>query len=228
MIKLNLCTSIRVEQLSDLPKLLSMAFDEGSNYVEIRVDYLVQPDLSSLFDILKDNIDQCVLTYRSPLEGGAKKIDEKNRISLIKELASFESAYLDVELFALESNPDILSHLSSKTQLIASWHNFNSTPKTPNLFDILEKSLSHGGISKIISNAQDYSDNITILSLYEKAPKGKLIAFCMGCKGILSRVSAPLLGSPFTYSSLGDLSTASGQIPVNVMRRFYEIIEPNL
>jgi len=228
VIKLNLCTSIRAETLSDLPDLLSTAFDEGSTYVEIRIDYLIKPDLPSLSNILKDRIDQCVLTYRSHLEGGAKKINEKDRINLIKELASFEPAYLDIELFALESNPDIVSYLSGKTQLIASWHDFDSTPNGVNLFDIMKKSLSHGGLSKIISNAQNYDDNITILSLYEKAPKGKLIAFCMGCKGIISRVSAPLLGSPFTYSSLGDSSTASGQIPVNIMRQFYEIIEPRL
>ena len=42
MIKLNLCTSIRAETLSDLPDLLSMAFDEGSTYVEIRLDYLIK------------------------------------------------------------------------------------------------------------------------------------------------------------------------------------------
>ena len=62
MIKLNLCTSIRAETLSDLPDLLSMAFDEGSTYVEIRIDYLIKPDLPSLSNILKDRIDQCVLT----------------------------------------------------------------------------------------------------------------------------------------------------------------------
>ena len=51
MIKLNLCTSIRAETLSDLPDLLSMAFDEGSTYVEIRLDYLIKPDLPSLSNI---------------------------------------------------------------------------------------------------------------------------------------------------------------------------------
>jgi 3-dehydroquinate dehydratase-1 len=120
--------------------------------------------------------------------------------------------------FAHQNNSDV----------IISYHNFNNTPDSDTLNKILKDCFKFGAdIAKIVTTAVVNIDNSTILSLYNNP--GRIIAFCMGEMGKLTRIIAPFLGAEFTYAAMdkGE-ATATGQIKYSEMKRIIDDIETTL
>jgi len=70
---------------------------------------------------------------------------------------------------------------------------------------------------KIVTTAKSTNDSSLVLSLYHEAKPVNLIAFSMGDYGRISRILCLLLGSPFTYVSLGK-AVAPGQFSLSEMK----------
>jgi 3-dehydroquinate dehydratase-1 len=70
---------------------------------------------------------------------------------------------------------------------------------------------------KIVTTAKSTNDSSLVLSLYHEAKLVNLIAFSMGDYGKISRILCLLLGSPFTYVSLGK-AIAPGQFSLDEMK----------
>ena len=78
---------------------------------------------------------------------------------------------------------------------------------------------------KMVTFAHSREDNLNVLGLIPYATERgqKIIAFCMGERGKMSRVMAPWMGAAWTYASLStDRVSAPGQITVREMRRIWE------
>jgi 3-dehydroquinate dehydratase-1 len=101
---------------------------------------------------------------------------------------------------------------SARTRIIVSYHNFLETPPNEFLEKVYEEASNYGKVVKIVTAARNLDDNFRVLALYQKVKTGKLLAFCMGNLGVVSRILCPLMGSPFTYASLRRGQTAPGQI----------------
>ena len=221
-----ICTSIYSTTLKELDLRLKQAFNSGSNLVEIRIDYLHSFEIDKLKNILSSYIDKCILTCRPIIEGGKYNKSEKDRVNLICSLYKLQPKFLDIELSLINKDLKLLDRLSTNnTTLIISSHNFEETPSITEIEKIVNSSIHNDCYVKIITKANCFKDNYTLLSLYDKFQKTKLIAFCMGQKGIISRVICTLLGSPLTYASLPDLPTAEGQISVSEMKNFYGLLK---
>ncbi len=224
--RLKICTSIGVRNINTLNEKIEEAFDLGSDLVEIRVDYLAQINFPLIKEAIKEHIDRCILTCRAKSEGGEFKGSEEERQEVLSNLSKFRPAYIDIELSLVQKNPEILNLMkSSGASIILSWHKFEDTPSIQFLKSTLDKAKPLGEIVKIVTMAKDLSDNITILNLYKNSKPNRLIAFCMGEKGQISRILCPIFGSPFTYASLPGLSTAPAQIMVKELKELYELFE---
>jgi 3-dehydroquinate dehydratase type I len=82
-------------------------------------------------------------------------------------------------------------------------------------------------VVKIVSFARAWEDNLTILSLipYARERRQKIVAFCMGEKGKISRIFSPLLGAAWAYASLNrNKASAPGQLTVGEMREIWEML----
>ncbi|HEX7539055.1 MAG TPA: type I 3-dehydroquinate dehydratase, partial [Syntrophales bacterium] len=83
-------------------------------------------------------------------------------------------------------------------------------------------------IVKIVTLANRVEDNLRVLELIPQAlgVGQDIIAFCMGEKGRLSRVAAPLLGSCIGYASLEDgAESAPGQLTAERMKKILRLLE---
>ena len=221
-----ICTSIYSTTLEELDIRLKQAFNYGSNFVEVRIDYLHSFEIDKLKSTLSSYMDKCILTCRPISEGGKYHKSEKDRINLLYSLYELQPKFLDIELSLINKNLKFLNKLTTNnTTLIISSHNFEETPSIPELEKIVNSSIHNNCYVKIITKANCFKDNYNLLSLYDKFQKTKLIAFCMGQNGIISRVLCTLLGSPLTYASLPDLPTAEGQISISEMKNFYELLK---
>lgn len=184
-----------------------------AEYAELRLDY--HPEGPR--EWAKGIADRLIVTCRKKGEGGLFEGSEVERLELLKDWSGIGPAFIDIELSSLEEGiPEW-----AEGRLIASWHDFEGTPSTDRLLSLLEEAKRYGGYVKLVTTARRFEDNLKVLGLYRRFKR--LIAFCMGELGLLSRVLCPLLGSPFTYTSFGE-PTAPGQLDVRELRELYELM----
>ena len=110
---------------------------------------------------------------------------------------------------------------------IVSYHNFHQVLPVSKMEKILDKQINIGAnICKIILTANEIEDNFSVLSFVSFASiKAKIVCFCMGKHGKISRVLSPALGGFFTFASLDSGSeTANGQMSIREMQTVYNML----
>lgn len=120
-------------------------------------------------------------------------------------------------------NKDVIA-LARKKKIMISEHNYKKTPTEVGLQKIVSTSRTLGAdIIKIATLANSQRDVIRLLS-FCNAQKEPIVAISMGDLGTISRITAPLFGSLFSYGFIGS-SVAPGQISaialVNYFKRLY-------
>ncbi|MDD3580806.1 MAG: type I 3-dehydroquinate dehydratase [Desulfobacca sp.] len=192
---------------------------------ELRIDYLSQPDLPS---ILKPRPGPVIVTNRLPQEGGQWQGSEADRQRLLEKALQLGVEYLDVELRAESRWRDDLLKRRGQTKIILSWHDFQGTPGTAQLQDILDEQIELGAdLVKLVTLARTPEDNLRVLALIPptNAVGQEIIAFCMGPEGKFSRVIAPLLGSYLTFATLAaGRESAPGQLTAAQVEAIWEIL----
>ena len=145
------------------------------------------------------------------------------------EAIHLNSDFIDLELSSPRRYLYNLLEKKKKTQIILSFHEFRHTPSIIELKRTLDRMLQfEADILKIVTYARTIEDNLhtLLLILHGKQRRKRILAFCMGEKGKISRLISPLLGAPWTYASLtGHKKSASGQLTVKQMREVFKSLE---
>ena len=214
------CVSIAEKTPKKLKKTLVKALKK-SDYAEIRFDFLNPNAVPEALHLIKKDLRKCVSTLRPIREGGKFSGNEKNRISIIKLIAEYDPFLLDIEYNTLRKNRNLQRYLkNTDTSLLVSWHNFKQTPTVPVLKKKLLEMKKFSNNIKIVTMARSVNDGSRILSLYNNSKNVKLIAFSMGNFGKMSRLLCLLLGSPYTYVSLGK-PIAPGQFSLDEVKSIF-------
>jgi 3-dehydroquinate dehydratase type I len=193
-----------------------------ADLIELRLDYLKKPKIATL---LNGSQKPFIITNRRKEEGGRYQGDERERLFILKEAIDLAAEYVDVELRSEKSM--LLNLLSNKkeTQVILSFHDTQKTPSKKELEKLFTRIIGLGAdIVKIVTLARSWEDNFNVLSLISRARKRnqKIVAFCMGEKGQMSRIFSPLMGAVWTYASLDENHpSAPGQLTVEEMRSIW-------
>jgi len=215
------CASIVEKTPKRLKQTLTKALKK-SDYVEIRFDFLNQNLVPEALQLIRKDLKKCVGTLRPISEGGKFLGNEKNRIKILKLIAEYNPFLLDVELNALRKNKNLSHYIKNTgTKMLVSWHDFKQTPDIPVLKKKLLEMKKFSNNIKIVTMAKSLNDASRVLSLYSNK-NVKLIAFSMGNYGRMSRLLCLLLGSPYTYVSLGK-PIAPGQFSVDEVKSIFTI-----
>jgi 3-dehydroquinate dehydratase-1 len=186
--------------------------------VELRLD-LMQIDEVEISQLLKRGVP-AVVTCREGV------YDQARRQQLLLFAIDNGAAYVDVEIEADEGyRKAIVEHAKEKNcKVIISYHNFENTPSSNELKDIISKSRNMGAdIVKLITTAKNFNDNARVLSLYEN--EQDLICFAMGEVGKITRFACLFLGAPFTYASVScGKEAAPGQLAVKDIESMLRIM----
>ena len=214
------CASITEKTPKGLKQTITKALKK-SDFVEIRFDFLNPNLVPDALHLIKKDLRKCVCTLRPVFEGGKFSGSEKNRISILKLIAEYNPYLLDIEFNTLRKNKMLQRYLKSTgTDILVSWHSFKHTPN----ISVMQKKLSEmkkfSKNVKMVTMAKTISDGSRILSLYKNSKGVKLIAFSMGNFGRMSRLLCLLLGSPYTYVSLGK-AVAPGQFSVDEVKSIF-------
>lgn len=221
MICIPITSNTVAEAIVDIKKAEKIA-----DIIELRVDYISNPDLKILIESTQKPV---ILTNRKKSEGGLYEGDETERVKLLEDAIAFEADYIDIEYSTPEFLLEKLKKNKSKTRLILSYHNFQKVPE--NLHEIFDEMLQRDfDIIKLAVMANSIEDNLKIFEIIKKANRKhiKIIAFCMGEHGEISRILSPVFGGYMTFGSLSrGKESAPGQIQGDVLKNIYRSNELN-
>ena len=196
-----ICVSLAEVTLEDCLRAL-----ESLPFAEIRMDliHLSLDQVAALFSRHKRLIATC---------RQGELADDERKARLLTAIDS-GAAYVDVEV---ESKRTYRKEIAARAkscgcEIIVSFHDYEKTPEKSRLETIVSECFHAGAdIAKIACMIRSEKENARLLGLLDD--QRKIIVVGMGPKGSITRVVAPLLGSPFTFASLSKgKETADGQI----------------
>lgn len=187
--------------------------EQGAELVELRLDFITRA--VNLKRLVQDRPGPVVLSVRRKEDGGRWEGTEQERLVLLRSAIAAGVEYVDIEA-------DVASQIPryGATKRIISYHDFSGTP------DELEElhaamAAEDADIVKIATMANTFSDNVRMIQLVQKATV-PTIGICMGELGMLTRILANRVGSPFTYATFStDKKLAPGQLNWKEMNSIY-------
>ena len=164
------------------------------DFLEWRADFLGTGIVKSKFP--------WIVTARHPAEGGQNAMSAPARREALLELLP-AAALADVEIRSLGGMKQVLSEArKSGVGVIASFHDFQKTPSSARLEDLVKKASDAGAdVLKIATHTNTPGDVARLLDLLEKTPR-PLAVMGMGPLGMASRVMLAAAGSVLNYGWL--------------------------
>ncbi len=193
----------------------------SADLFEIRID-LIGDGWQELVKQIKKPWIAC---NRSADEGGKWEGGEGRRIEELLKAIELGADAIDIEL-RTSNLEEIIPLIKKRAKCLLSLHDLKKTPPLDRMRETVQSQLKAGAdICKMITTAQSFEDNLTVLQLVAAFPKTKIVSFAMGPLGFASRVLCPLVGGDFTYASTEKgKESASGQITVRDLRKLYEMM----
>ena len=222
-----ICIPITAEGTGEAIEMMERA-KPLADLVEFRIDRMRNPEMEKLLGVRRTPV---IVTNRRREEGGGFPGTEEERVTFLVEAARLGADYVDIETETAPVLKEALRRVCarSKTKRIASWHDFSGTPPTAFLKMKLAACMADGpDIVKIVTHAGDATDGLRMLELipYARQKGHAVIAFCMGEKGRISRIMAPLLGSVISYAPLEpEEASAPGQLTARRMREILRVLQ---
>jgi 3-dehydroquinate dehydratase type I len=220
-----ICVSILPKNDIDALNLIEKAEKAKADIIEIRLDYLeTSRNLSELSASTKAPL---IATNKLQNEKGFFAGTELERQQTLLKAAKSGFEYVDIDLSSPKHKETISQLKILGAKPIVSYHKFDGALNVSAMAAILDDELSSGAsVCKIVTTAKQIEDNLPVLSFVSFASsKAKLVCFCMGEYGRVSRVLSPLFGAFFTFASLeNDSTTAVGQMSINEMKTAYTLL----
>jgi len=213
-----ICVSILPKTVSEALRLIEKAEAANADLIEVRLDSIEKR--GELADLAAHGKTPKIATDMS-----SRPETEQRHLLLSAAKSGFK--YVDAEL----SKPrlkDLVQELKALgAKPIVSFHKSDGSLGISELNSILEGEISSGAdVCKIVTTAKRIEDNLSILNFTSTASsKAKLVCFCMGDLGKVSRLLSPLFGGFFTFAALerGN-KTASGQMTIQEMKAAYNLL----
>jgi|Deesub1362A_J573_1020465.scaffolds.fasta_scaffold18618_2 3-dehydroquinate dehydratase-1 len=205
--------------------LIDKAVLDSIDLIELRVDHFSKYSseyISEIINKVKKFNKYIICTIRSSDEGGATYINDSERLRIFNEVASLVDI-IDIEA-ASDIFLDVLNIVKENNKiLIASVHNFDTTPSYRELEDTVLFNKSRGAhIVKIATMPKRREDILVMTKLTVTYFLENIVTICMGQMGMITRVFFPFIGSLFTFASVGK-TKAPGQMDVCRLRELMNI-----
>ncbi len=220
-----ICVSILPKNMTQAQDLIEKAQMEKADLVEVRLDCFEES--RQLQDLTKSASIPLIATNKLQTENGYFSGTETERQQTLLNAAKSGFEYVDVDFSSPKPEETIGRLKAAGAKPIVSYHKFDGILAASALEKILDGQIASGAcVCKIILTAKQVEDNLPVLSFVSFAStKAKLVCFCMGEQGKVSRLLSPLFGADFTFASLGEGSeTALGQMSIKDMKTAYSLL----
>jgi len=188
------------------------------SFAEIRLDAMDEPprDLGPIFS----GASALVATCRPG------RLSDGERLNLLTASVEAGASFVDVELDSdREYRETIVGKCRSKgCRVIISHHDYEKTPGREELVRIIAACFRSGAdITKIACRVNSNKDAARLMGLLDSDLP--LVVIGMGPQGAITRIVAPLLGSPFTYAALEKgREVVEGQLDRHTIRTAFDFL----
>lgn len=220
-----ICVSILPKNNVEALTLIKRAEKVKADLVEVRLDrFESSRRLSELVESTKLPL---IATNKLQSENGFFAGTETERQQTLLNAAKNGFAYVDVSLSSPKRQETIQKLKLTQSQPIVSYHKFDGALNPSEMEKVLQEEIASGAsVCKIVTTARKAEDNLSMLNfVFSNSSKTKLVCFCMGEQGKVSRLLSPMFGAFFTFASLDVGSeTAAGQITIQEMIAAFNIL----
>ena len=222
---MKLVVSIMPRTLEEAQQLDRSRYD-GADVIEWRADFLDKNEILSVAPAVFEKFAgrEILFTLRTRGEGGQIDLTSEEYLAIIQDIQSiYHPDYIDFEFY---SHREVFEQMLEFSNLVLSYHNFQETPE--NMMEILSELTSLSPklvkVSVMAHNEQEVLDLMNYTRGFKTLnPEQDYVTISMGKVGKISRLTADLTGSSWSYASVGEES-APGQIPLDNMRRIRELL----
>lgn len=225
MRKTKIVVPIMLTELAELEKV-SVSDYRTADIVEWRADFLSADEILEMapkfFEKFKES--KILFTLRTVREGGNIQVSEKKYLQILKEILTYNPAYIDVEFFT--HGPSFAALKDFRDKMVLSYHNFDEVPSdlTNRLIKMHEEGTAFVKVAVMPERECDVLDLLQITRDMTLEYGDHFISMAMGDLGRLSRISGYLTGSCWTFASLEN-SSAPGQISFKETEYILDILE---
>ncbi|MBK4778762.1 type I 3-dehydroquinate dehydratase [Streptococcus lactarius] len=222
---MKLVVSIMPRTLEEAQQLDRLRYD-GADVIEWRADFLDKNEILTVAPAVFEKFAgrEILFTLRTRGEGGQIDLTSEEYLAIIQDIQSiYHPDYIDFEFY---SHREVFEQMLEFSNLVLSYHNFQETPE--NMMEILSELTSLSPklvkVSVMAHNEQEVLDLMNYTRGFKTLnPEQDYVTISMGKVGKISRLTADLTGSSWSYASVGEES-APGQIPLENMRRIRELL----
>ena len=222
---MKLVVSIMPRTLEEAQQLDRSRYD-GAAVIEWRADFLDKNEILTVAPAVFEKFAgrEILFTLRTRGEGGQIDLTSEEYLAVIQDIQSiYHPDYIDFEFY---SHREVFEQMLEFSNLVLSYHNFQETPE--NMMEILSELTSLSPklvkVSVMAHNEQEVLDLMNYTRGFKTLnPEQDYVTISMGKVGKISRLTADLTGSSWSYASVGEES-APGQIPLENMRRIRELL----
>jgi 3-dehydroquinate dehydratase type I len=220
-----ICVSILPKNNLEALTLIKKAEEAQASLIEVRLDCFEA--YRGLSELVKSTKIPLIATNKHTSEKGFFAGTEAERQRILLNAAETGFEYVDVNLSSPKNQETIEKLKQSGAKGIVSYHKFDGALSVPEMEKVLEQEIASGAsVCKIIGTAEKIEDNIAVLDFVAShSSKAKLVCFCMGEAGKVSRLLSPMFGAFFTFASLEQGNeTAEGQMTIGEMQVAYDLL----
>jgi 3-dehydroquinate dehydratase type I len=224
-VKARICLSILPKNNLEALSLIQQAEKAKADLIEVRIDCI--EETRNLSEIIKSTKIPLIATNKLISEKGFFAGTETQRQQTLIDAAKSGFEYVDVDLASPKHKETIDKLKTLGAKQIVSYHKFDGALSVCEMEKILELEIASGAsVCKIVITAKKIENNLTVLNFVSGISSTvKLVCFCMGEQGKVSRLLSPMFGAFFTFASLEQGSeTATGQMTIHEMRAAYNLL----
>jgi 3-dehydroquinate dehydratase type I len=224
-VTLRICVSILPKNMADALKQIEKAEGAQADFIEVRMDCL--DETRSLKDLSASTKIPLIATNKLEEEKGFFSGTETERQQTLLNAAKNGFHYIDIDYTSIKRSETIARVKALGAKTVVSYHKYDGILNASSLEKILDEQISSGAdICKIVLTAKQIEDNLSVLGFVSFAStKAKLVCFCMGEEGKVSRLLSPAFGAYFTFAALEHGSqTAPGQMSISEMQSAYKLL----
>lgn len=214
---MKLVVSIMPRTLEEAQQLDRSRYD-GADVIEWRADFLDKNEILTVAPAVFEKFAgrEILFTLRTRGEGGQIDLTSEEYLAIIQDIQSiYHPDYIDFEFY---SHREVFEQMLEFSNLVLSYHNFQETPE--NMMEILSELTSLSPklvkVSVMAHNEQEVLDLMNYTRGFKTLnPEQDYVTISMGKVGKISRLTADLTGSSWSFASVGEES-APGQIPLEI------------
>jgi len=210
------CASVVERDVAGVSRSSRLAFSQGADIVEARLDFLPGLDGHVIGQVRKAIKGPAIATLRSSAEGGRSRLSGRSRRDIIEAAARAGFEYVDLETRTDWKLLETLGPRNEPSRIIASTHlKRPSGPKE--VVGALSRVSGSGAVTKVAMPCSHAGQALDLARLGMVAG-ARTCLIGMGEQGVLTRACAHRMRSELVYACVRGKQAAPGQLDVPLQK----------